>query len=67
MEGEKNLVVNGVNIKCIGYYGYNNHYYVTLYNDDSGAYMGQLVDAKISDSNLEAKIEKLVKESVYVS
>lgn len=66
MEGEKNFKIDGINIKCVGYYGYNNHYYVTMYNDDSGEYLGQLTDAKLSESNIEKRITDFVKSVVKV-
>lgn len=66
MEGEKKFKIDGINIKCVGYYGYNNHYYVTMYNDDSGEYLGQLTDAKLSESNIEKRITDFVKSVVKV-
>lgn len=64
MEGEKKIKVCSVNVKCLGYYGYNNHYYVTLFNDDSGDYLGELVDCKITDSNFTVKVENFLKANV---
>ena len=64
MEGERLLMVGGVEYKCVFFYGYNNHYYVTVYNNEDGSYIGQLVDTdkKISDSELVLKISTLIGE-----
>lgn len=66
MEGEKKVKVNGMNVKCLGYYGYNNHYYVTLFNDDSGQYLGELVDCQLHDSNFQKRLETFVNSLVEV-
>lgn len=67
MEGEQNLVINGINIRCVGYYGYNSHYYVTVYNDDNGSYIGQLVDCQLRDSNFKNRLQNFVDENVVVN
>ena len=53
MEGDKFFTVDGVRYKCTFMYGYNSHYYGTVYNDESGRYIGQLVDIRINYSDVE--------------
>ena len=67
MEGEKKLKINDVNIKCIGYYDYGGHYYVTVFNDDTGKYIDEMFNCKITDSNFMEKLKKLLKSKMIIS
>lgn len=60
MEGECIFTVDGVNYKAIFYYGYNNHYYATIYNDDTGAYLGQINDITQGESSTQKRLNNFV-------
>lgn len=64
MEGDKFFTVDGVRYKCTFMYGYNSHYYGTVYNDESGRYIGQLVDIKIDDYNVEKRVTEFIKNNI---
>lgn len=63
MEGEKFFNINGVEYKAVFMYGYNGHYYCTVYNNESGRYLGQIVDIRKSDYDVEKRIAKFVDEN----
>lgn len=62
MEGEKFIIINDVEYKCVFFYGYNDHYYATIYDNSNGGYIGQLEDTKssIDDDTLKKKICYLI-------
>lgn len=60
---EKIFNISGVNYKCIFMYGYNDHYYATVYNDDEGRYIGQIVDIESCDKNVERRLINFLKTS----
>lgn len=64
MEGDKFFIVDGVRYKCTFMYGYNGHYYGTVYNDESGRYIGQLVDIRIDDSDAEERVTEFIKNNI---
>lgn len=64
MEGEKLFTVDGVRYKCTFMYGYNSHYYGTVYNDETGRYIGQLTDIRIHDDDVEKRIIEFIKNNI---
>ena len=64
MEGDKIFTIDGVRYKCTFMYGYNDHYYGTVYNDETGRYIGQLVDIRKCDSEVEERVTNFVKENI---
>ena len=66
-ESTKVVKVNDLKIECIERYGYNDHYYVTLYDDTEGNcdYLGQLEDCRLSHKNLEKRVKDYVNENVF--
>ncbi len=67
MEGEKKVKINGVNIKCLGYYDYGGNYYVTIFNDDTGEYIDEIFKCRIDDSDFMLKLEKLLKNRLIIA
>lgn len=49
MEGEQNLTYNDVVYKLRFYYGYNSHYYLTIFNNTNGEYLGEIQDIRETD------------------
>ena len=62
MEKEKVLKVKNFAILCREYYGYNDHDYVTLFDDTENQcrYLSQLTDCRIDDSNLKSRVLEYV-------
>lgn len=46
MEGEKFIKVDDVEYKCVFFYGYNDKYYATIYDNNDGRYVGQLENVR---------------------
>lgn len=67
MEGEKKVKINGVNIKCLGYYDYGGNYYVTIFNDDTGEYIDEIFKCRIDDSDFMLKLENLLKNRMIIA
>lgn len=61
MEGELIFKVGNVNYKATFYYGYNSHYYATIYNNDNGTYMGQIDDIQQHEQNTMNRLTEFVK------
>ena len=66
MEGEKVLKIGNFTIKCREYYGYNDHYYVTLFDDTNNQceYLTQLTDCHIRDNNFESRVKTFVENNL---
>lgn len=48
---ERVIKIQSISYKCRFYYGYNSHYYCTIFRNDDGMYLGELVDVESCDSN----------------
>lgn len=64
MDGEKIFVIDGTQYKCIFMYGYNSHHYATVYENETGKYLGQLVDIESDDSDIEKRVKEFVKNCI---
>lgn len=47
-------------VKVREFYGYNDHYYVTIYDNRNGSYIGELTDCRVSDNNLIDRVKQLL-------
>lgn len=63
MEGERLIVIDGIEYRCVFFYGYDSHYYTTVYENSNGKYVGELVDVMktCGDRDLSNRIRNLKK------
>lgn len=63
MEKVVTVTVNkkNINTKCKSASGYDSHYYMIVYDNDNGRYIGEMQDVYFEDSNFKTKLKKFLK------
>ena len=59
----KMIKVGDKQIKCVGYYCYNDHYNTTVFEvpkGESPRYLGEIPDLKVTSSNFMERVTKFV-------
>lgn len=59
---EKIIKIKDQEYKCVFQYGYNDHYYCTIYLNENGKYLGELTDIKSHDSDLISRIKQFIEK-----
>ena len=64
---KKEFTIEGRKFRCVSYYGYNSHYYVTVFDITDGGprYMGQINDLEFGHSNFMSRLTEFVKVNAF--
>lgn len=61
----KLINVDGIEYKCVFRYGYNDHTYGGVYQNEMGKYIGQIEDIRMGDSDVVSRVTEFVKKNVF--